>query len=443
MTAVVPSTTDSSGPAQADQPGPLGAWTASLRDGIRALTQRGRAFVAGGVTAAVCGIALGERDLVRIGVLILLLPLVTAAFVSRSSHRLSLVRTITSNLVEADQSVTVQLEVTNAGSTTGLLLVEEVVPWALGQRPRFVIDAMQPGWSRRFDYPVRAEVRGLYEIGPLRIRVADPFGMLALNRAFTRTTTLVVVPAAEPLPAIPMLGTWTGSGDNRPRPYSVGSAADVTVREYQLGDDLRRVHWRSTARTGELMVRREEQPWQSRCTLFIDNRAAAHRGSGPDSSLERAVTAAASIAVHLTRLGFQIRLVTADGDADHRRGDDLSWHQGDAMAHARPVLERLAGLPTVAAADLSTGWVDDTTTGGLLIGVFGALGEHDRAFLSRLHTRGGASYALALAVDTWASREHRAVPGTTSKMWLAQRGWKTAELERSGSLQAAWQELGR
>jgi uncharacterized protein (DUF58 family) len=424
-----------------DQPGTLGAWRLSFREGLRALTQRGRAFVAGGVTAAGCGVVLGEHDLIRIGVLISFLPLVTAALTARSSHRLSLVRTISSSLIEVGQSAVVQLDLTNVGSATGLLLVEEQVPWALGQRPRFVVDSMQTGWHRSVDYPVRAEVRGIYEVGPLQIRVADPFGMLALTRTFVRTTTLVVIPTAEPLPPIPLLGAWTGSGDNRPRPFSSGSAADVTVREYQLGDDLRRVHWRSTARTGELMVRREEQPWQSRCTLFIDNRLGAHRGTGPDSSLERAITATASIAVHLSRLGFQVRLISADGEElEH------AWHDGDVGAHARPILERLAALPGTDREELSTTWVDDTVTGGMFIGVFGALRDHDRAFLARLHSPGSASYAITLAVHSWSAREagQDAQPGSgASTGWLQQRGWKASPLERTGSLQRAWQELGR
>ncbi len=52
------------------------------------------------------------------------------------------------------------------------------------------------------------------------------------------------------------------------------------MREYRLGDDLRRVHWASTARTGDLMVRREEQPWQSRATVLLDTRRMAHAGIG-------------------------------------------------------------------------------------------------------------------------------------------------------------------
>lgn len=93
-----------------------------------------------------------------------------------------------------------------------------------------------------------------------------------------------------------------------------------------MGDDLRRVHWKSTARTGELMVRREEQPWESRATVVLDTRAAGHRGDGPTASFEWAVSAAASIAVHLRQAGYKLRLVTgsgADVDATEAAGEGL------------------------------------------------------------------------------------------------------------------------
>ena len=174
-----------------------------------------------------CGIVLGERDLVRIGALVTLLPLVAALWIARAGNRLGLARTLSASLVEVGQRATVHLELTNLGPTTGVLLIEEQIPWVLGSRPRFVIDAMRPGWHRTIDYPVQAEVRGKYDIGPVRVRVGDPFGLLELHRTFTRTTSLVVIPATEPLPTIPLHGAWTGSGDNRPRPFAPRRAADV------------------------------------------------------------------------------------------------------------------------------------------------------------------------------------------------------------------------
>jgi uncharacterized protein (DUF58 family) len=219
----------------------------AVREALHSFTLRGRSFIAAGVTAMVCGVVLGERDLVRIGALAALLPLVAAFWIARSGNRLGLARTLAATQVEVGQRAVVHLELTNVGPTTGVLLIEEQIPWALGARPRFVIDTMRPGWRRQIEYTVQADLRGKYDVGPLRVRVGDPFGLLELHRTFTRTASLVVIPSTEPLPRIALHGAWTGSGDNRPRPFASGSAADVTVREYRLGDDLRRVHWRSTA----------------------------------------------------------------------------------------------------------------------------------------------------------------------------------------------------
>jgi uncharacterized protein (DUF58 family) len=407
-----------------------------MREALRALTPRGRGFLAAGLTATACGILFGERDLVRIGFLVALLPLVTAAWIARSGHRLGLARTLSAHQVETGQQSVVQLELTNVGPTTGVLLLEERIPHALGSRPRFVIDTMAPGWRRRIDYPVVADVRGRYQVGPLSVRVADPFGMVELHRTFSKTAQLVVTPRVEPLPAIRLRGAWAGSGDNRPRPFSSGNVTDVTVREYRLGDDLRRVHWRSTARVGELMVRREEQPWQARCTPFVDNRARAHQGAGSDSSLEKAVVATASVAVHLATQGFQVRLVSAAGEELGH-----SWHDGGMSVDPRPLLERLAVLPTAQGA-LHTDWVDDSIGQQLFVAVLGMTDEHDLALLSRVHATGGGACALVLDTDQWAARS--AVPGPPVRTaWLQARGWKAATLGRSVPVAEAWQDLGR
>ena len=324
------------------------------------LTVRGRAFLAAGVTAIVCAIILGQPALTRVGVLVLALPLITAAVIGRSRYRLALVRTVNPQLVAAGQPARVTLALTNEGRTpSGVLLLEDHVPYVLGTRPRFVLEGIGHGWRRHVTYQVRSDVRGRFEIGPMTVRVTDPFGLIELGRAFHTTVPLTVTPRTVALPHIPLGGAWTGSGDNRPRAFATGSAEDVTVREYRRGDDLRRVHWRSSARVGELMVRREEQPWQSRATLFLDNRLRAHRGQGVASSLEAAVSAAASIAVHLSQRGFTVRLVTAD-----RRGPGQRLalprrrpqHRSPARgARRRPVRARSrsstpAGWPRAATA---------------------------------------------------------------------------------------------
>ena len=258
--------------------------------------------------------------------------------IGRSRYRLALVRTVGPQLVTAGQPARVDLTLTNEGRTpTGMLLLEDHVPYVLGTRPRFVLKEIGHGWRRHVSYQVRSDVRGRFEIGPMTVRVGDPFGLVELGRAFHTTVPLTVTPRTVPLPSIPLGGGWTGSGDNRPRAFALGSAEDVTVREYRQGDDLRRVHWRTSARFGDLMVRREEQPWQSRATLVLDNRLHVHRGQGIASSLEAAVSTAASIAVHLSRRGFTVRLVTASGEDTAPQ-----WHYREADLNTGPLLEALA-----------------------------------------------------------------------------------------------------
>ncbi|HLN78251.1 MAG TPA: DUF58 domain-containing protein [Nocardioidaceae bacterium] len=411
-----------------------------MREALSAMTTRGRAFVAAGITALACAIVLGQDELVRVGALLVLLPVVTAFFVGRSRYRLGLVRSVTPTQVTAGNEARVQLDLTNDGRMpTGLLLLEDQLPYVLGTRPRFVVDRMSPGRRRNVGYVVRSDVRGKFTIGPLAVRLSDPFGLVELNRTFSSTTPLVVVPRVVPLPPIPLSGAWTGSGDNRPRAFATGSAEDVTVREYRRGDDLRRVHWRSSARVGELMVRREEQPWQSRATLFLDNRTHCHRGRGAASSFEHAVSAAASVAVHLVQRGFTVRLVTASGD---EQGG--SWHERGGAGDIAPLLESLAVVSQSSRAALDTRWLEDPGHSGLLVAVVGAVGDHDKAAFTRMRHTAATTMAIALDVDTWlgppAGPAVRVeAPGVA---WLRARGWQTVGATPTTPLPAAWQELG-
>ena len=409
-----------------------------MREGLAGLTARGRAFLAAGITAVVCAVVLGQPSLTRVGILLAALPLITAFLVGRSRYRLALVRTVNPQLVAAGQPTRVTLELTNEGRTpTGLLLLEDQVPYVLGTRPRFVIEGMGHGWQRRVTYQVRSDVRGRFVIGPMAVRVSDPFGLVELGRAFQTTADLTVTPRTVPLPAIPLSGAWTGSGDNRPRAFASGSAEDVTVREYRQGDDLRRVHWRSTARTGELMVRREEQPWQSRATLFVDNRLRAHRGQGVASSLEAAVSIAASIAVHLSQRGFMVRLVTADGE-----DPNTAWHDRASTQNTAPLLEALAVVNGVTRTHVQTRWLSESTHTGLLVAVVGALDNDDRPVLRRMLHHSATPLAVALDVDAWV--RHSAGTGDIgTATWLTGLGWRAVGARPSDRLPPLWQELGR
>lgn len=411
-----------------------------MREALSALTTRGRAFLAAGGTSLVCALFLGYDELVRVGALLVLLPLATAYFLGRSRYRLGLVRSVSPTAVSAGQQARVTLELSNDGRMpTGLLLLEDQIPYVLGTRPRFVVDRMTPRWKRTVGYVVRSDVRGKFDVGPMKVRLSDPFGLVELERTFQSRSTLVVTPLVVPLPPIPLSGAWTGSGDNRPRAFASGSAEDVTVREYRRGDDLRRVHWRSSAHAGELMVRREEQPWQSRATLFVDNRRSAHRGVGVASSLEHAVSVASSVAVHLVQRGFSVRLVTA-------RGEDRGglWHEHGAMsAETAPLLESLAVLSVTPEAHIDSHWLSEAGHSGLLIAVLGDIVERDTPALVRMRHSAAGAMAVVLDVPAWGRHVTAdAVSTAQNTAWLGGHGWRAVAAGPQDPLPAVWQELG-
>lgn len=413
-----------------------------MREALAALTTRGRAFLAAGTTVTLCAFFLGYDALLRVGVLAMALPLLTALVVSKARYRLMANRHLTPSRVSAGQPATVTLALANDGVLPmGLLLLEDAVPYALGTRARFILDQAGPRWHEEVSYTVRSEVRGHYSVGPLSVRVSDPFGLIELVRTFQNTTPVVVVPTVHPLPAISINGAWTGTGENRPRAFAVGSAEDVTVREYRRGDDLRRVHWRSTARIGELMVRREEQPWQSRATILLDARRSAHVGNGAASSLEWAVSAAASITVHMTHAGYSVRLVT-----DRHDSESNAWHdrRPDDAEQSGPILDELAVLSHSPNAALSNAVDALVGVSGLVIAILGSLDAADLADLSRLRSRGSTVIALVIDTAAWGAAGEAAAHAPAERLAgvLGGHGWYATPVSPDDSPAQAWARLG-
>ncbi|MFC4059877.1 DUF58 domain-containing protein [Planomonospora corallina] len=404
--------------------------------GLKALTTRGQAFLGSGLAALACAFFVGEHDLLRVGVLIVSLPLIAAVVVARTRYRLSCARRLDPPRAEAGSEATVTLRLENVTRLpTGLLMIEDTVPYALGARPRFVLDRVEPRGVREIDYRVRSDLRGRFPIGPLSVRIGDPFGLVELTRSFTAGDTLVVTPQVIPLPPVRLSGEWSGGGDSRTRSVAAAGDDDVAPREYRQGDDLRRVHWRSTARHGELMVRREEQQWQSRGALLLDTRRYAHRGEGPRSSFEVAVSAAASIGVHLAREGLGLRLVTDQG-AEHLPDTGLSWSLLDALAVVRTSSARSLELGLAA---LRQGGGD-----GLVVAVLGGVGAQEAQSLARLRHGNMTGVAVMLDVAGWDrpelcdGEEYRA-----AQTVLADAGWRIVRLPTGASIADAWPDAAQ
>ncbi|MGA4542170.1 DUF58 domain-containing protein [Uniformispora flossi] len=415
-----------------------------MRTALSGLTTRGRSFLAAGIAAAVCALVLGQRDLLRVGFLLAALPLLAVLVVARTRHLVTSTRALDPGRVAAGHEAHVRLRVDNVSRIpTGLLMLEDHVPYVLGSRPRFVLDKIEPHGHRQVAYRVRSDLRGKFTVGPLRLRLADPFGMCELTRSFAARETLIVTPIVQPLPPVDLGGEWTGYGDGHARSLASSGEEDVVPREYRHGDDVRRVHWRSTARRGELMVRREEQSWQNQATLLLDTRTGAHRGDGPSSSFEWAVSTAASIGVHLCRRGYTTRMLGADGRLLAGAPEGIRVAPAETESF---LLDALAVVDARHHASLVEAESALRQPGGegMTVAILANLTEDDIRRLARARATGGRGLAIVLDTAAW---DVTAVPGQlphgVAANMLRQAGWRVLAASAATRLPELWRGAGR
>ena len=411
-----------------------------MRAALSGLTTRGRCLLAAGAAAALCGMVLGERDLFRVACFLAALPMVAAAMVARTRFRLACSRSLVPSRVPVGQPTQVILRLENVSLLpTGLLLLEDEVPYTLGGRPRFIVSRIGPGHHRTVRYPVRSDARGRYRIGPLRLRLADPFGLVELVRSFSVVDRLTVVPTVQALPAVRLGGARDSGGESVSRSVASRGDDDIATREYRSGDDLRKVHWRSTARAGKLMVRREERPWQSRATLLLDSRTAAHRGDGPSSSFEWAVSAVASIGADVARHGYTLRVVTDFGPS----------FNGAAVSDEGMLLDYLAevGLSRNRGLDAAITPLRGSESVGTLVAVLGLLDPEQAMSLAAARSPADSSIAVLVDSSTWLSLPPRgraeadaAYDGTAEI--LLRSGWRVVRARHGDSLPQLWPAAG-
>jgi uncharacterized protein (DUF58 family) len=417
-----------------------------VKAALGGLTTRGRSFLAAGVAAAACAYLLGQADLLRVGLLLAVLPLLSVLVLYRTRYRVAASRRLSPARVPAGSEARVHLRMDNVSRMpTGLLMLQDHVPYVLGPRPRFVLDRVEAGGRREVSYRVRSDLRGRYPLGPLQLRLSDPFGMCELTRSFSAFDTLTVIPRTEALPAVRLSGEASGYGDGRQRSLALAGDDDVIPRVYRHGDDLRRVHWRSTARYGELMVRREEQPQRSRCTVLLDTRSTAYQGAGPDSAFEWAVSGAASALIHLLERGFAVRLLTDTGTSVPGEGSDgFAGSTQESADSAGLMLDTLAVVDHSAGGGLSRAY--DVLRGGnegLLVAFFGDLDDEQAAMAARMRRRSGAAVAFVLDSGTWATAG--AVAGAVDERLrtLREAGWTALAVPPGMPLADLWQQAGR
>jgi uncharacterized protein (DUF58 family) len=271
-------------------------------------------------------------------------------------------RTPLEALREIGESAVVKVEIENRGRmTVPWLLVEDSIPLKAlrNGQPGIQVDGGWLGLIRLapaetetvLEYEVKFLRRGYYQFGPLLVETGDVFGLHRRFRLLTEPQFVLVLPKV-----LPLLGYNLASR----RPIGEIRVAHrlfedptrmVGVRLYQAGDPLNRIHWRATARTGELHSRIYESSRVAGATLLLDFHENSYAGAGGFASAELAIMAVAALANAVFLLGQQIGLVTNGRDAADRireegwRGEFLN--RNEARQRAGTPLENTRLRPVI------------------------------------------------------------------------------------------------
>ncbi|MEX0664588.1 MAG: DUF58 domain-containing protein [Acidimicrobiia bacterium] len=280
------------------------------------LTRRGWTF-----TGTAGGLVLGSRvlgagPLAGLGIGAALLIGVALVWVRVRRPSLRIGRSVRPARLHVGTEGRVVLEGFTTTKTPLLTLTDRVDD---GRRAaRFLLPPSEPDAPVRAVYRIPTQRRGRHVVGPLVGSLTDPFGIVRRTFVIAEATDVVICPRIHAAVA-PRRG-----GGGEPAAHAEGARAPaleplgefLAMRDYEPGDDPRRVHWRLSARRGELLVRQDEAASPGRVVLVLDTRPEVH----DDVTFEAAVEAIASLAVSLRRAHAPFEALTTRGDVLGRPG---------------------------------------------------------------------------------------------------------------------------
>ncbi len=198
--------------------------------------------------------------------------------------------------------------------------------------------------TRAWRHTVECNRRGVFTLGPVRVTSGDPFGLFRARRDFLGQQRIVVYPRAEPLPNLnlPYAGL-PGDGRRSERSQHTTTQA-ASIRPYVQGDGVNRVHWPSTARIGNLMVKEFDQGISASVWLLLDMHQRAQAGEGYENTEELTVSIAASVATQLLRVGVPVGMA-AYGDHSYLLRPDHSAGQGERLLELLALVRAQGTMP--------------------------------------------------------------------------------------------------
>lgn len=337
------------------------------------LTTTGWGVAVGSMALVVVGRLLGIYELFLIGAGGAALVVAAVLRVATVRLKVEVSRELQPARVHAGTPSRVELRVRNrSGLRTPVLTLRD--PVGRGRTARVVLPPLGRDETVRAAYRLPTDRRGLLRVGPMTIEITDPFGIASSSTEGAPLTELTVWPAVDDVLPLPHTsGDDPLAGADHPTPLTANGEDFYALRPYNLGDDLRRVHWKSSARSQDLMVRQDEMPWQGRATVILDSRRGAHS----EESFERAVSAAASVILACSRHRFLVRLAMTNGD-------DSQFGAGGA--HVEGILERLSTIELTEEGRLGgvLNSLRGAGSGGALVAMLGGRAVPDVPAVHRL-----------------------------------------------------------
>jgi uncharacterized protein (DUF58 family) len=282
-----------------------------------------------GILVLLLAALLLESGLLAYAMYVLLGLLLLSRYLARSWIRnLEAVRHPTPSTAEIEEKVKVAITIRNRGLLPiPWVLLEDLLPASALtiDNPRLKVKGqriqLRMLWGRseaKLQYQVRPQMRGYYQLGPLVMETGDLFGLHRRNIVAGPSRDLLVYPRTVPLQGYD-LASRRPIGEIQICHRLFEDPTRISgVREYQAGDPLSRVHWRATARTGQLHCKIYEPSTLAGATILLDFHETGYPSRVEPVRSELAATAAASLAYAVTELGQQVGLVTNGRDAVDR-----------------------------------------------------------------------------------------------------------------------------
>jgi uncharacterized protein (DUF58 family) len=400
-------------------------------------TKRGWAAFAAGLGLWLAARYMGSRDLHMIAAGVLALPFLAALFVQWNRVRLEIHRSLSAVRVYPGARVTVTLAIHNAGpGTAPFLLMEDSLPTEFGKPARVVVTGIPAREQQVVSYSFVCRRRGRFTVGPSTVVITDPFGLARVRIATGSTNELIVYPEVEDLDMKGLAVQGAGSGDSAVRHLYRSASEFYTMREYVTGDDLRRIHWPSVARTGHLMIRQDETTRRSVATIFLDNRQTALGPSG-SGGFERAVSVAATVGRSLVRSGFAVRLARVDAPAGVVTEERLLESLADVThSRERGIGKALRALRATVVNDSTLVLVTCPPSGGEVTGISRAGSGFGRKVVVLV-------YPVPLATLPPEAASEIEARASVARASLQRAGWEVLVIEPDRRLTEAWTESMR